>query len=110
MPFQVEEEISAKATYDQTVGFILNETVDFKALYVCSSSLQGLQYSYAPLDASNQVPSEMHLSYDEDGGKSVTVSCTTETERVESLKLIIAPCPSLTQCDLKFRPYDVITS
>ena len=103
----MEEEITGMATYDQTRGFILNGTVDHNALYICSSTLQEVQYAYIPLDSSNQVPSQMYFNYSDDGMKEPSVSCNVGTEKFESLKLILASCQSLTQCDLKFRPYNV---
>ena len=99
---QVAEEITGKATYDQTVGFILNEMPDFQALYVCSSKGNGVQYSYLPLDTSLRVPAELHLS--NVPGKATSFLCSTKPERLESLELTIAPCPSRVQCDLKLRP------
>ena len=95
------------ATYDQTRGFILNGTVDENALYICSSSSQDVQYSYIPLDSANQVRSQAYFNYSDDETKQRSVSCTVGTEKFESLKLVLASCQSLTQCDLKFRPYNV---
>ena len=99
---QRAEEITGKATYDQTVGFTLNEKPDFQALYICSSKANGVQYSWAPLDTSLRVPAELHLS--NVPGKKSSLLCSTKTEKLESLELTMAPCPSRIQCDLKIRP------
>ena len=104
---QIEEDITDQATYDQSVGFTVNGTVDFKAIYICSSSWLDNQYSYTPLDSRNQVPSQIYFNNSGDPGQETTVSCTIEAERFDSINLILASCQSLTQCDLKFRPHDV---
>ena len=104
---QIEEDITAQATYEQSVGFTLNGSVDFKGIYICSSSWQDNQYPYTPLDARNQVPSQIYFNYSGDATKETTDSCAIEAQQFESIRLITASCQSLTQCDLKFRPYDV---
>ena len=99
--------MTAEATYDPTVGFSLNRTVDLEANYICSSFLQDNQYSYTPLDSRNQVSSQIYFNHSGDGAEETTVSCAIDEQQFDSLKLIVASCQSLTQCDLKFRPYDV---
>ena len=103
---QKEEDITGRATYDQTVGFMLKETIDFKALYVCSSSSQGVQYSFVPLDKTNRIQTKLSLRCVSDPARAASVWCTT-AEPLQFTLLTIAPCPSLTQCDLKFRPHYV---